>query len=58
MGIKKEYKVVAVDAFGQTYNYTFSNEHSARRTAYEWKRVNSHVKILKNGDTIYEHNPV
>lgn len=52
-----EYTVVAVDIFGKVHSYTFKSEHTARRTAYEWKHVNSQVKVLKNGDTIYEYNP-
>ena len=52
-----EYKVVAVDALGGTHSFNCNNEHYARRFAYEWKHVNAKVKILKNGETIYEYNP-
>lgn len=56
MGVN-EYTLVATDCFGVVHSYTFKNEDNAIRAAYEWKHVNAQVKVLKNGDTIYEHVP-
>jgi hypothetical protein len=51
------FELSVVDYFGFKHEYTFHEEHSARRMACEWKhKSGTKIKLTKNGEVIFERN--
>jgi hypothetical protein len=51
------FELTVIDNYGSKHEYTFDNEHAARRMAYEWKhKTGADIELTKNGEVIYEHD--
>lgn len=51
------FELTVVDYYGRKHEYTFYDEHSARRMAYEWKhKIGTNIKLTKEGKVLFEHD--